>query len=328
MTDSQTLLCDEQDALFSKITELRVSQPDLVTREAAARSRREELAPDGKLVILAADHPGRGVTASSENPSAMANRRDYLTRIVDVLQVEGIDGVMATPDILEELLLLNHLFRNAGRRAFLDHKLMVASMNRGGLAGSIFEMMDRFTGPAADQISRMGYDGAKMMFRLDSDNPESGATIADCAQALRQLDALDLPAFLEPLPVRRETTGYKVVKDALQLARVIGIASALGNSSRRLWLKIPYVEHYQLALQATTCPVLMLGGEARGNPSALLHDFAAGMAAAPNVRGVLVGRNILYPGKSAPSKMAEAVVAVIHGGLAPSEAARIADQEK
>ena len=47
----------------------------------------------------------------------------------------GVNGVLGTPDILEDLLLLGAL----------DGKVVIGSMNRGGLAGTAFEIDDRFT---------------------------------------------------------------------------------------------------------------------------------------------------------------------------------------
>nr|MBC8233848.1 hypothetical protein [bacterium] len=44
--------------IFSKITDIRVNAPEVIENEAQARKRREKLAgDDGKLTILAADHP-------------------------------------------------------------------------------------------------------------------------------------------------------------------------------------------------------------------------------------------------------------------------------
>ena len=307
-------------SLFDAITEIRVQRPEIILAEAETRKRRERLTRNGKLVILAADHPGRGVTHSGANPVGMASRYEYLARILRVLTQPGVDGVMSTPDILEELLIVNYLIRERGGGSFLDGKVLIGCMNRGGLSGAVFEMRDRFGAFTAAQLHRMRFDAAKMMFRLDLQNPDSGATIHECAEALRDLQALDLPAFLEPLPVERSETGYRAVKSAEAMIPVIGVATALGNSSRLLWLKIPYVEDYQRVVRSTTSPILMLGGPSGGDPKKLLYDFAAGMAAGGNVRGVLVGRNILFPGEQDPAAMAAAVASIVHDGVKAARA--------
>src|SRR5215813_12036409 len=45
--------------LFEAITDARVNQPELILAEARNRRKRPRLTLDGKLVILATDHPGR-----------------------------------------------------------------------------------------------------------------------------------------------------------------------------------------------------------------------------------------------------------------------------
>ena len=103
------------DALLARLTETRVNDPDFAWRAARVRTRRERLAPAGKLNILAADHPARNVTKVGAEPLAMADRRDYLARILRVLSSERVDGIMATMDILEDLLAIDGFLRAGGR---------------------------------------------------------------------------------------------------------------------------------------------------------------------------------------------------------------------
>src|SRR5690349_19175351 len=95
------------------LTEIRVNDPERPFRAARARRRRSCLAPTGRLNILAADHPARGVTAAGSDPLAMANRHSYLARVVRALMSELVDGVMATMDVLEELLILDDMVRES-----------------------------------------------------------------------------------------------------------------------------------------------------------------------------------------------------------------------
>jgi len=118
--------------------------------------------------------------------------------------------------------------------------------------------------------------------------------------------------FLVPLRVTRTEKGYAVVKTADALARLAGVASALGDSSRYLWLKLPHCENYDTVARATTLPILLLGGESAGDPSPFLRQLGSAMAAGPNVRGALVGRNVLYPGDEDPLAMAEAAGGIVH----------------
>ena len=56
----------------------------------------------------------------------MADRRQLLDRLRIALANPDVDGVLASPDIMDDLLLLGAL----------EGKLLFGSMNRGGLAGA------------------------------------------------------------------------------------------------------------------------------------------------------------------------------------------------
>jgi hypothetical protein len=62
--------------LYEAITDVRVRQPAFADGEADRRARRRTPAPDGKLVILAADHPGRASLKIHNDPVAMADRHE------------------------------------------------------------------------------------------------------------------------------------------------------------------------------------------------------------------------------------------------------------
>ncbi len=299
---------------LAKITEVRISDPECSLRAAKTRKRRNSLTPDGRLNILAADHPARRVTKVGENSLRMADRHGYLARIVRVLQSDVVDGVMATMDVLEDLLILHHLIREADGPPLLDDRLLIGSLNRGGLAGTSWEMDDPITGATAETCASMSLDGAKLLLRICDEEIDSLSTMLYCAGAITEMNAVGLPTFLEPLPVVKNADGYRVVKTAEALAKIVGVASALGDSSRQLWLKLPYCENYDVVARATTLPILLLGGESVGDATPLLREIAAGLDAGSNVRGALVGRNVLYPGDDDPLVIAQAAGSIIHLG--------------
>ena len=283
------------------------------------RQRRNRLTENGRLVILAADHPARMVVHTKKDPLGMANRHDYLARVVRALTAPGVDGVMGSPDILEELFILNRLVRERAGRAFLDFKILVGSMNRGGLAGTAFELEDRFTAYTVDRLVALRLDGGKLMFRLDVRAPEAGRTLGWCAEAVTALTARRLPAFLEPLIVKRERGRYMASRNPADVAKAVSVAAALGESSLGLWLKVPPTKQFARVAQATTCPLLLLGGDASGKPMAVLREIHQAMESGPNVRGALIGRNVLYPGQEDPRAMAAAVAALVHDKVAPTK---------
>ena len=300
-------------SIFDQITEMRVEAPDLVLTAAESRERRPTLTLDGKLVILAADHLARMVTSLGDDPIAMGDRQQYLGRVLRVISSPGIDGVMGTTEILEDLLILNALVKEAGGPGLLDGKLLIGCMNRTGLAGAAWEMDDRLSSWTAESMVAMRLDGAKVMFRLCLEEPElSNRTLSYCVQAINDCNRLGLPVFLEPIMVKHEGNKYVFQRNYVDLIKTVCVAYGMGDSSRYLWLKIPYGQNYELVARAVTCPLLMLGGESTGDPTGILEQFAAGMKAGNNVRGALVGRNITFPGRDDPLAVALAVNAVVH----------------
>src|SRR5690349_11028706 len=132
------------------LVEARIQRPHAIAEAAAARRRPASCFHEhGKLMIIAADHPARGALRAGADPLAMANRADLLRRICTALARPGVNGVLGTPDILEDLLLLG----------VLDDKVVIGSMNRGGLAGTSFEIDDRFTAYDAESIAAAGFEG-------------------------------------------------------------------------------------------------------------------------------------------------------------------------
>lgn len=308
------------DSVIVRLTEKRISDPDYALRVSSGRIRRRSLAPDGKLNILAADHPARNVTKVGSDPIAMADRRDYLARVLRVLGGAHVDGIMATMDILEDLLSIDGFLRDAGAPPLLDEKVLIGSLNRGGLAGSAWELDDPMTGVTPSACGIWGLDGAKILLRVDEKDPASLKTMMATARAINECNALELPMFLEPLPVTRTDQGFTVVKTGPALARLAGVASALGDSSRYMWLKLPYCDGYEVVARSTTMPILLLGGESAGDPSPFLRQLGSALAAGPNVRGALVGRNVLFPGEEDPLAMAEAAGGIVHHGWTVEQA--------
>jgi len=311
------------DELFYKLNELRVQQPEAITEAAQQRKKRTKLAgEDGKLLILAADHPARRVTAVGTNAIAMADRQEYLGRIARVVTSPYCDGVMATPDIIEELLLLDYLMREDTGESFLDDKVLVGSMNRSGLLGAEYEMKDLVTAYDAEWLARLNLDGGKILFRLDLESRYSIRTMAQLAPAIKAVQAKGMPVFIEPLPVRRTGSGYQVIREAEELARMVGIAAGMGGTTQLTWLKLPYVEQFEIVAKATTLPILLLGGASQENPLATLENFERGLGVAPNVRGALVGRNVLFPGYDDPRAVSKALYGLVHEGWSSEEAVR------
>jgi DhnA family fructose-bisphosphate aldolase class Ia len=309
--------------ILDEITEVRVERPGVILEAAQARKRRTSLTLDGKLTILAADHPARMVNSYGDEPVRMANRHEYLARVLRVVSSPGMDGVMGTTDIIEDLLIVDYLVQERGGPSFLDERVILGSMNRSGLAGAAWELDDRFTCFSAASIAELNLDGAKVMFRLALEDPNANLCLDYVAQAVNDCVELDIPIFVEALMVKQDGGKWKPQKNADDLVKVIGVATALGETSRLTWLKIPYCDDYERVARATTCPTLMLGGESRGDPTGTLKEFAAGIRAGGSIRGALVGRNVTYPGPDDPLAVALSINDIVHDQISAEAAVEV-----
>ena len=269
---------------YERLTQIRATDPGAIRRAADARTRAPLVPSDGRLMIIACDHPARGANGVADRPLAMANRGDLLDRLQTALSRPGVDGLLGSPDIIEDLLLLGAL---AG-------KVVFGSMNRGGLQGAAFELDDAFTGYDAQGIAEMGLNGGKTLTRVALDDPGTLNTLTGTARAIDELAERGLAAMVEPFwssrvdgKVRNDLSPDAVIKS-------IGVSSALGRTTAHTWLKLPVVPDMDRVMAATTLPTLLLGGDPDGNPEETFAGWRAALQL-PAVRGLVVGRTLLYP---------------------------------
>lgn len=272
------------EGLVEDLVETRARDPQAIRRAALARRRRPLVGPSGRLVIVAADHPARGALAAGGDPVAMADRVELLRRLLLALSRPGVDGILATADVVEDLLLLGGL----------DDKVVIGSMNRGGLAGAAFEIDDRVTGYQAAGIEAGGLDGGKLLLRVDLEDPATASTIETCGRAVTDLAARGLMAMVEPF-VSRRVEG-RVVNDLSpeSMIKAIAVASGLGSTSAWTWLKVPVVDDMERVMRASTLPALILGGDVGADPADTFGAWEAALRM-PTVRGVVAGRSLLFP---------------------------------
>jgi DhnA family fructose-bisphosphate aldolase class Ia len=294
------VLTDED---FARIRAARAEDPQQIGAALRQRVRREVIRGDGRLFIIAADHPARGALAVGSDPRAMSDRYELLDRLAVALRHPGVDGVLGTPDIIDDLALLG----------LLDDKIVVGSMNRGGLRGASFEMDDRYTGYDIPTMLESGVDFAKALLRVDLDDDGTASTLAATADAVTASAQAGLPIMLEPFMSRRVSGRIvnDLTPDSVMLS--IAVASGLGTSSRSTWLKLPVVADMERVLTATTMPVLLLGGDAGADPDDTFSSWE-GALALPGVRGLTVGRTLLYSNGDVESAI-ETAAQLVHPGL-------------
>ena len=267
------------------LREVRLRRPEAILEAAKRRRRRPLVRDDGRLFIVAADHPARGTLGVGARPMAMAKRDELLERLCVALSRPGVDGVLATPDIIEDLLLLGAL----------EDRAVIGSMNRAGISGSVFELDDRFTAYDVPTLVAMSFDGGKMLCRIAPDDPATASTLEACGQAVSELASNGLMAMVEPFwtthldgsPLKNDLSSEMVI-------RAIAIASALGATSAYTWLKLPVVPDMERVVAATTLPVLLLGGDPATGDGDTLGSLEQALSL-PGVRGLAAGRAILYP---------------------------------
>lgn len=296
---------------YADLIEARVRAPESLREALGSRRRRTVGGTDGRLLILAADHTARGMLAAGGDPLAVADRRTLLDRLVRALAQPGVDGVLASADVLEELAWLGAL----------NDRLAIGTMNRGGIIGASWELDDRMTAYDADHVASCGLDGGKTLLRIDHSDPGVARTIESVAAVTTQLADRRLMCVIEPLPYLKDAAGRAVLDSSDEaLIKVVAIASGLGSSSAYTWLKIPGSDRMAEVAGATSLPVLMLGGDPGPDADRTFARWEAAMRE-PNVRGLVAGRALLYPHGTDPERAAGRAAAIVHPSASPGGSA-------
>jgi len=288
------------DRLVAELTRTRREAPEKIAEALQRRRRRPLLGPSGRLFLIAADHPARGVLGAGRDPLAMADRGEMLQRLLVALGRPGVDGVLATPDVVEDLALLGAL----------DEKVVFGSMNRGGLAGAVYELDDRFSAYTAEAITAAGLDGGKMMIRVARDDPGSARTLVACAESISDLASRGLPAMLEVFASRLNNGRAENTDDPDELGRAVQVVSGLGTTSAYTWLKLPVMSELERVLRATTLPVVLLGGDPGDRVDVVYRSWEEAMTH-PQVAGLVVGRTLLYPGHGDVARAVDEAASIV-----------------
>lgn len=287
------------------LTKQRAADPGSISR-AWQNRRRATWPQDGRLMIVAADHPARGALGVRDNANAMASRDDLLERLAVALSRPGVDGVLGTADILEDLLL----------SGLLEDKLVIGSMNRGGLQGAEFEFDDRWTGYDAETLAAHGLDGGKMLTRICLEDEDTARVLESTGRAVTALAHNGLMAMVEPfLSVRIAPDKVRNQLDPDSVIKSIQIAAGLGATSAYTWLKLPVVSQMHRVLDATTLPSLLLGGDPVGDPEETYRLWADALTY-PSALGLVIGRSLLYPADDDVAHAVDAAVGLVHQGVA------------
>ncbi len=291
-----------EPARYRALVEARIFEPASLPAALQTRRRRAVAGSDGRLMILAADHTARGKLSVGADPLAIADRFTLLDRVARALSVPGVDGVLGSADVLEELAWLG----------LLDDRLAIGTVNRGGILGATWELDDRPTAYDVEHIESHGLDGGKTLLRIDLTDPGVARTIESVAAVSTALADRRLMNMVEALPYRKDADG-RAVEDPSHKAMVatVAIASGLGACSAYTWLKIPGSDRMAEIAAATSMPILMLGGDPGADTDRTVSRWDTAMNE-PNVRGLVAGRPVLYPHGGAVEEAAERAATIVH----------------
>ena len=304
MAEHESAVSDQD---YRALTEARVREPGRLRQALVGRRRRPLVGDDGRMLLLAADHTSRGKLAIGDDPMAAADRRSLLDRLVTGLADPRVDGVLGSADVLEELALLGAL----------DGRLAVGTMNRGGIAGASWELDDRLTAYDAEHVVSLGLDGGKTLLRVEPSDPGVPRTLETVARLTTALADAGVMALIEPLPYRtRADGGLELDPSEDALVRMVALASGLGSSSAYTWLKIPATADPARVAAATTCPVLLLGGDVGRDHEQVFDAWERALRVA-NIRGLVPGRALLYPEVLTVRGAVDRAGSLVHPDAAP-----------
>jgi DhnA family fructose-bisphosphate aldolase class Ia len=243
-------------------------------------------------LVLAADHRARGVMT-------IERHADYLQALRQALPY--CDGILASVQPLTELARSGDI--RPDQRTYL-------SVNRTGLAGTVFELDDRLVA-SVGRAAEDGWTGIKLMTRIAPDDRGGAAALELLGQVLEEARSSSLEALIEPV----------MWKDG-QMSRVtddIVLAAVIAHDLGAPLLKVPVpdvpagggrVEAVARVVASVGVPVLFLGGpHDRGGRHRVLdetRDVMDGGGA-----GLAMGRAIFQ--EASPAAMAKELAEVVHG---------------
>jgi DhnA family fructose-bisphosphate aldolase class Ia len=150
-----------------------------------------------------------------------------------------------------------------------------------------------------------------MLNRFDLDDAGTVASMEAAGRAVTDLARAGLIAMLEPFLSRR--VDGRVVNDLSPDAVIksVHIAQGLGATSAYTWLKLPVVAEMERVMQATTLPTLLLGGDPTHRPDDTYAQWRDALAL-PSVRGLVIGRTLLYPPDDDVAAAVDTAVSLVH----------------
>jgi DhnA family fructose-bisphosphate aldolase class Ia len=244
-------------------------------------------------LILAADHRARAVLTTE-------NWDEYFGALAKALP--SCDGILASAQPLTGLSATGHV--TALHRTYL-------SLNRTGLAGSVFELDDRLVA-SVQRAASDGWTGVKHMTRIDLADPVTASALELLGQVLEEARGAGLEALVEPLVWR----DGRVSRDPDDIVLAAVVAHDMGAPVVKVPVpSVPSGAERRRAVARIVAsvgvPVLFLGGpRGEGGRDPVLDEVRDVMDGGG--AGMAMGRTIYQDPD--PAEMAALVAGLVHGG--------------
>lgn len=282
---------------LASVRETRARLPELVRNRHASRHRRPVTGHDGRLLLIEADGPAAARLAVGADPTALADRAEFLFRLVTALEHPGVDGVIASVDVIDDLLLLE----------VLEDRLAIGSMNHGGLDDSAIALEGRFIGYDADTVILSHLDGGRMDLRIDPLDAVAAGTIEACGHAVTGLAAGGVLALVAPSWCHRVGAALSTDLSPDAVIRAVDVGAGLGGRSQFTWLVVPAIDELAHVMAATTLPALLLPGE-EGVGDERLPELLT----VAGIRGMVVPAELLYAPDGDAVALIDRAAALVH----------------
>jgi hypothetical protein len=151
-----------------------------------------------------------------------------------------------------------------------------------------------------------------MLTRICLSDPGTVATLESTGQAVSELAQHRLMAMVEPFMSVVHGGRVTNLLDPDNTIRSIHIAAGLGASSAHTWLKLPVVDELPRVMEATTMPTLLLGGDPQGDPADTYRAWGKALEL-PAVRGLVIGRALLFPPDGDVAAAVDIAAELVHG---------------
>ncbi len=224
---------------------------------------------------------------------------DYLNALRAALP--HCDGILATAEPLRRL---------AGEGAVAARQRTYLSVNRTGLAGSVFELDDRLVA-SISRAAVEGWTGVKLMTRVAMDDRRGAEAIELLGTVLEQAGEAGLDVMVEAV-VWRGGRMSRLIAD-------IVLAAVIAHDLGAPLLKVPVPEAptgderagaVARVVESVGVPVLFLGGPHRPDGRDEVLEEATDVMAGGG-GGLAVGRAILND--EDPGSTAASLAAIVHG---------------